>query len=340
MSMWFRGAARRRTVKMEDGNTASVQFSTPLRPLGSEVDLPSGVEMASVTVDHRDSPIGVKAIAWVLDNDGKAISLPEVDRALAGEPVQGALMIGDAQIIAETAVRKKTDKEGSDVEEHRFTLRVAFDDKAPFCTSSLGRILRDKRVVLTLTEAQVLLPAMPPKRKVGRPKKDEAQLELVEGDKPSAPVLHLVPPLVVGTADEAEQVQGEAPAPAVFDAAQDLLDVAEGNPLPPAILPEEAESMLDKASRAKRVKAEFAMLPENPEEENGLIAPRVERSIREGGFDRVRLGTLVKALKEMMPNSGWTLGTVAELVDSAPDLLGRNPNGTVFSKLAVDPSVA
>lgn len=180
-STWFKGPARRRTVKMQDGNTALVQFSTPHRPPGSDIDLPPG--KASIVVDHNDQPIGVKVFAWSRDNDGKGVPFDDVDRAVAGEQVNGARCIGDAQIVAEGAVRKKTDSEGSEVEEHRFTLRVAFDDKVPFNTTPLGQILREKRTVLSLTEGQVMLPEMPPKRRPGRPpKKDVAQLRL--GEKP------------------------------------------------------------------------------------------------------------------------------------------------------------
>jgi len=182
MSTWFTGPVKRRTVKLQDGNTALVQFSTLHRPVGSDVDLPPG--KSSVTIDHSDAPIGIKVIAWQLDNDGIGVTLPAIDRFLSGFPEPGAREVGDAQIISEGALRKSIDGEGSEVEEHRFTLRVAFDEMRPFFSTPLGQLLRDKRAVLSLSEAQVDLPAMPAKvrlRKGAKPDTAE-QPELNLGD--------------------------------------------------------------------------------------------------------------------------------------------------------------
>ena len=59
-----------------------------------------------------------------------------------------------------------------------------------------------------------------------------------------------------GTPDYMAAVKAELDARPVEtpDAAQDLLDAADENPTPPAILPEEAESMIERASKAKRRK--------------------------------------------------------------------------------------
>jgi hypothetical protein len=77
------------------------------------------------------------------------------------------------------AVRKKTESEGGETEEWRFTLRVAFSDTAPFHTTTLGALLRDKSFVLSVTPAQVELPEMPTRRKGA--KDAQSELDLGEG---------------------------------------------------------------------------------------------------------------------------------------------------------------
>lgn len=179
-NLFFRGRAKRRTVKLRDGNTAYVQFSTAHRPVGATLDLPDG-ERTLAQIDHTDAPIGVKVVEWSRDNDCAGVSLSEIDEFLAGKPVPGARLMGDAQIVAEQAVRKKADAEGSEVEEWRFTLRVAFDDLAPFHTTTLGAMLRDKAFALSISPAQVELPAMPARVQRRNGPKD-AQTALPLGD--------------------------------------------------------------------------------------------------------------------------------------------------------------
>ena len=180
MSCWFKGRAQRRTVKLRDGNIAQIQFSTPTRPLGSELELPEkGKGRPRSDLDLSDDAIGVKIVAWSRDNDGEGVSYLDVDSFLAGNAQPGARMVGDGWIVAEQAVRKKSDGEGTEVEEHRFTLQVQFDPSQAFDSTALGILLANKATVLTLTETAIELPNMP--ARIERRKKadsDEQQLPL------------------------------------------------------------------------------------------------------------------------------------------------------------------
>jgi hypothetical protein len=103
---YFIGHVKRRIVKLEDATTARVQFSCKNRPQGTSLDLPEGAHSnrAQASLDHSDDPIGVKVVQWTGEHDDPSSSdvAAFLDR---DEPVQGARLIGDAQVVAEQAVR-------------------------------------------------------------------------------------------------------------------------------------------------------------------------------------------------------------------------------------------
>lgn len=168
----FYGRVNRRVVKLKDSGTAHVQVSTQRHPLGSNIDPPEGI--GSTSVDHSDEPIGVRMAVWHATGEiGDGVEVHDVDSFAEGTPdAKGrARELGAAQIIAETAVRKKGDGEGSVNTEYRMTLRMEFDSSRPLDQQAIGHFLNNKTFALSLTPAQVSLPAMPPKRKPGRPAK-------------------------------------------------------------------------------------------------------------------------------------------------------------------------
>lgn len=286
MHEFFYGRINRRGgVKIKEGGVCHIQVSTSRHPLGSDIEAPDGI--GSTTIDHTDEPIGVKMVAWHATGEvGDGVEVHHVDSFAEGvpDPQSRAREIGDAEVIAETAVRKKGDGEGSVTTEYRMTLRMAFDADRPLSSQPVGHFLANKTFALALTPAQVSLPAMPPKRKPGRPAKN-TQMSLVEDKVPDdaddaiavdKTVIHVDYPqrsMVVTKVsassatcqwfeDGARVNQDFDPellrtAPAQPSAADNLLAAIQGieaepeSPSTPAEL-REPESMIEKATKAKR----------------------------------------------------------------------------------------
>ena len=235
--IWYhKGRVTRRTVKLIDSSNAMVQFSCPVRPVGASVEAPQ--KLGSESIDLSDEPIGVRIVAWTRDNDGTSVTGQDVSRFVNfDEPQPGAKLVGDGQIVAESAVHKRADGEGSLAQEYRFTLRVPIEEGRPFFATTLGALMANRSAVYSFTPQQVDLPEMParePRRRKGA--KDEGKTLL-----------------------DVMTTSGD-----VANAADDLLDaVAHVNP-PPAVLPPdddepapggEAVSMIERANAARRRKA-------------------------------------------------------------------------------------
>ena len=140
-----------------------------------------------------------------------------------------------------------------------------------------------------------------------------------------------------GTPDYLQAVQDELNSRPVEqpDAAQDLLDAVADLPPAAAVLPEQAESMIEKASSARRGKGPFKLLPLDEQEEGVEIAVWFERSIRASAHDRVPLATLLKELCAQWPVHRHNKDSLAQVINERPDLLGTNPNGTVYSVVEI-----
>ena len=175
---WAYGRVKRRSVKLLDDQRALVQFSTTTRPIGSDVQAPD--HQGSTTIRHED-PIGVKLATWKATGEpGDGVSLWDAAQFASGHADDRARGLGSALVVAEAAARK-SNKDGAESIEHRFTVLIALDRTQSFAESAFGYLMRERTFALSVVPTQDELPAMPAKV-VRRPKKDVAQLRLVEDD--------------------------------------------------------------------------------------------------------------------------------------------------------------
>ena len=185
-SIWFYGSAKRRSVKLLDDGTAIVAFSTSRRPLGSRIEPPD--ELGSTTVEHEEAATVLLSRWQATGEHGDGVEIEHVSRFADGtpDPTDRARDLGHGEIVAETAVRKRTDSEGGECTEHRFSVRIPIDGSTPLDSAPLGWMLKERRFALGIVLAQRELPAMPA-RKTRRTKDGEQELPLSmpgDGDAP------------------------------------------------------------------------------------------------------------------------------------------------------------